>query len=69
MKKGRYKGSKKVKKTAQPKKHESHLNLLTQARKEMKGLPRTIKRKKYLLCWVWKKKSNVFWILGRRVKI
>ena len=41
---------KKVKKTSQPKKHQSHLNLLTQTRKK-KGCLRTIKGKKCLLCW------------------
>ena len=45
------KAGKKVKRTPQPKKHQSHLNLLTQARKKKKGRPRTIKGKKRLLCW------------------
>ena len=43
------KAGKKVKKTSQPKKHQTHLNLLTQARKKKKSCPRTIKGKKYLL--------------------
>ena len=43
------KAEKKVKKTPQPKKHQSHLNLLTQARKKKKSRPRTIKGKKYFL--------------------
>ena len=35
----------------QEKKHQNHLNLLTQARKKKKGCLKIIKRKKYLLCW------------------
>ena len=42
---------KKLKRPHSLKKHQSHLNLLTQVRKKKKGCPRTIKRKKYLLCW------------------
>ena len=45
------KQEKKLKRPHSLKKHQSHLNLLTQARKKKKGCPRTIKGKKYLLYW------------------
>ena len=43
------KAGKKFKRPHSLKKHQSHLNLLTQARKK-RSRPRMIKRKKYLLC-------------------
>ena len=63
------KAGQKLKSSHSRTKHQNHLNLLTQVRKKKKGCPRTIKRKKYLLWWGWKKKSKVFLILGRTVKI
>ena len=42
---------KKLKRPHSLKKHQSHLNLLTQARKRRRGCLKMIKRKKYLLCW------------------
>ena len=45
------KAGKKLKRLHSRKKHQSHLNLLAQARKKKEGCPRTIKRKKYVLCY------------------
>ena len=45
------KAGKNVKKTLQPKKHQSHLNLLTQARKGRVAALGRWREKKCLLCW------------------
>ena len=50
-KKNAKKSGKKLKRPHSLKKHQSHLNLLTQARKKKKGCHRAIKGKKCLLCW------------------